>query len=53
MTRILFEFESEYGTFRDALMLPEDHTHTNEEIEAMKQERFDIWYGMLKALVNG
>ena len=48
MVRIEFEFECEYGTFRDALILPEDHSYTEEELQAMKQERFDNWYYIVK-----
>lgn len=29
--------------FRDALYLPDDHTHTDVEIDAMKQERINAW----------
>ncbi len=44
MIKIDFEFDSTYGVFRDALHLPEDHTFTEAEIEAMKQQRFDNWW---------
>lgn len=47
MIRIEFEFESEYGTFRDVLMLPEDHFYTEQDIQNMKQERFDNWYAIV------
>ena len=43
MIKIDFEFDTQYGKFRDALYLPEDHTHTDEQIAAMKQERLDNW----------
>jgi hypothetical protein len=43
MIKIDFEFDSQYGIFRDALHLPEDHSLTNEEIENIKKERFDSW----------
>lgn len=43
MIKVEFEFETPYGTFRDALYLPEDHTYTEEQIAAMKQERLDNW----------
>lgn len=48
MIKIDFEFDSPHGVFRDALHLPEDHTFTDEEIQAMKQQRYDNWW----ALVN-
>ena len=43
---IKIDFEKNIGayTYRDALYLPEDHTFTDAEIEAMKQSRFDRWY---------
>lgn len=36
-------------TFSDALIFADDHTFTNEEIEAMKQARFDNWYAIIIA----
>jgi len=30
-------------TLDDALNLPDDHTYTNEELDAMMQARFDNW----------
>lgn len=41
--KIDFEFTTSYGMFRDALHLPDDHTFTDEQITAMKQERVDNW----------
>ena len=49
MIKIDFEFDSTYGVFRDALHLPEDHTFTEAEIEAMKQQRFDNWWAAVNA----
>lgn len=43
MVQIIFEFETQYGIFRDALYLPEDHGLTDAEIDALKQERLDNW----------
>jgi hypothetical protein len=42
---IKIDFIYSDGTFNysDALYLPEDHTFTDEQIEAMKKERFDNW----------
>jgi len=34
-------------TFSDALILPDDHTFTDVELEAMKQARFDNWYTII------
>jgi hypothetical protein len=49
MIKIDFEFDSPHGVFRDALHLPEDHTFTDAEIEAMKQQRFDNWIAIITA----
>jgi hypothetical protein len=43
MVSIEFEFDTPYGTFRDALVLPADHGLTDAELEAMKQQRLDNW----------
>jgi hypothetical protein len=59
MQQIIFEFQTEYGMFRDALHLPLDHTFTPEQIAVMKQERVDNWIAMITAppveeeVVNG
>lgn len=42
--KIDFEMSRDGLVFRDAIYLPDDHTFTPEEIESMKQERFDRWY---------
>jgi hypothetical protein len=47
MIKIDFEFESPHGVFRDALHLPEDHTFTDDEIQAMKQQRYDNWWAIV------
>lgn len=41
--QIIFEFTTKYGVFRDALYLDDDHTLTEAEINALKQERLDNW----------
>lgn len=43
MVKIDFEYETKYGVYRDALHLPVDHTYTEAQIAAMKQERVDTW----------
>jgi hypothetical protein len=45
--KIEFSIETEYGTYTDALNLPDDVTYTDEEIEAMKQERVANWISIL------
>lgn len=46
---MVIPFEKSNGTYtlRDALVLPDDHTYTELEIEAMKQQRFDNWIAIL------
>ena len=43
MVKIVFEFATPHGVFRDALHLPDDHSYTDEQIAAMKQKRLDNW----------
>lgn len=47
--KIDFEFDTPHGLFRDALHLPDDHTFTDEEIQAMKQQRVDNWIAVITA----
>jgi len=49
MIKIDFEFDSPHGVFRDALHLPDDHTFTDDEIQAMKQQRYDNWWAIVNA----
>lgn len=41
--QIRFTYETKYGTFSDALNLPDDHTLTEAELAAMKEARRDRW----------
>ena len=47
--KIDFEFQTIHGMYRDALHLADDHTFTEEEIQAMKQQRLDNWLAILAA----
>jgi hypothetical protein len=47
MVKIDFEFDSPYGVFRDALHLPDDHGLSDDEIQALKQQRFDNWLAIV------
>lgn len=51
LNMINIDFEKTDGTYtlRDALWLPDDHNLSNDEIEAMKQERFDNWVAIITA----
>lgn len=41
--QIRFSYDTKYGTFNDALNLPDDHEFTEAELEAMKEARRDRW----------
>ena len=47
--QIIFERQTQFGVYRDALYLPLDHSYSDEEIEAMKQERVDNWISVVTA----
>ena len=49
MVKIDFEFDTPHGVFRDALHLPDDHAFTQDEIQAMKQQRVDNWIAIVTA----
>jgi hypothetical protein len=49
MVSIEFEFDTQYGTFRDALVLPDDHGLSDAELEAMKQQRLNNWIAVITA----
>jgi hypothetical protein len=49
MIKIDFEFDSPYGVFRDALHLQDGHGLSDEEIQAIKQQRFDNWIAIVTA----
>lgn len=55
MVKIDFEFQTEFGLFRDALHLPDDHGLTDAEIDALKRARVDAWVAIVKPQepVNG
>lgn len=47
--KIDFEFQTDFGVFRDALHLPDDHNLSETEIETMKQERLNNWIAVVSA----
>jgi hypothetical protein len=49
MVKIDFSFDTPFGKFADALHLPDDHTMTDAEIDAMKQQRLDNWLAIVNA----
>lgn len=48
MVKIDFEFETQFGVFRDALHLIEDRVYSHEEIQAMKTKRFNDWLAIIQ-----
>lgn len=49
MIKIDFTKTDGVYTLQDALHLPDDHTLTDADIEAMQQERFDRWVAVITA----
>jgi len=49
MIKIDFEFQTQYGVYRDALHLDDNHSFTEQDIEAMKQERVDNWIAIIES----
>jgi hypothetical protein len=48
--KIDFSFNTKYGTFNDAIHLPDNHDLTEEQIESMKQERLNNWITIIETL---
>ena len=49
MITINFEINKDGHSFKDAIVLPENHGLTDVQIEEMKQKRFDDWYAIVTA----
>lgn len=49
MIKLDFEIQTQYGVYRDALYLDDNHGFTEQDIEAMKQERVDNWIAIITA----
>lgn len=43
MISIPFQMNTQYGMYSDALVLPDDHTLTDVDIEAIKAQRVTNW----------
>ena len=48
MIKIVFEFETQHGVFRDAILLSDDHGLSDEEIDAIKQQRLNNWLTVIE-----
>ena len=44
---IEFEITKGLNTFKDALILDDNHIYSDSDIEAIQQHRFDYWYGII------
>lgn len=49
---IPFKYTTKYGIFSDALNLEDDHNLSDNEIEAMKQERLENWIAHIETPVE-
>lgn len=49
MVKIEFEFDSEFGVYRDAIVLEDNHGLSDEQIESIKQQRIDNWKAAIVA----
>ena len=51
MIKIDFEFIHQiYGSFKDAIHLPNDHNFTENEIENIKIERYNNWINSIESI---
>jgi hypothetical protein len=49
MISIDFQITKDNLTFKDAIVLEDNHGLSDMEIETMKQKRFDDWYAIVTA----
>jgi hypothetical protein len=47
MQKYEFEMTRDGMTFRDAIVLPIGHGYTDEQLEELKQKRFNDWYAIV------
>jgi len=45
--KIIFEKQTDYGNFIDAIYLRVDHKYSEEDIERIKQTRIDNWIAVV------
>jgi len=45
--KIDFSFDTQYGKFADAIVLPDNHNLSDEAIEVLKQERLNNWIAVV------
>jgi len=47
-----FSFDTEFGMYNDSIILSDDHTFTDQEIEDMKQQRLSNWLSIFNSPVS-
>lgn len=52
MVKIDFEFDSEFGKYRDAIVLEDGHGLSDEQINEMKQQRLAVWTAAIVAAIQ-
>ena len=52
MIKIDFEFDSEFGKYRDAIVLEDGHGLSDEQINEMKQQRLAAWTAAIVAAMQ-
>ena len=52
MVKIDFEFDSEFGKYRDAIVLEDGHGLSDEQINEMKQQRLAAWTAAIVAAME-
>jgi len=45
--KIDFSFDTQYGKFADAIVLPDNHNLSDKTIEVLKQQRLDNWIAVV------
>jgi len=45
--KIDFSFDTQYGKFADAIVLPDNHNLSDKAIEVLKQQRLDNWIAVV------
>lgn len=48
MINMIFERETKYGVYRDAIILPDDHGFSQADLDAMMQQRVDNWIAIIE-----
>jgi hypothetical protein len=43
----MITIDFEINGYKDAIILPDDHTMTDAEIESVKQQRYENWYAII------